>query len=73
MKLAPRMIRFERARDGAGQFAPQAASGGADPSTMAAAYPGTLRSVVSPGNAAALASAGGTAALLVARKLRARR
>ena len=72
MKLAPRMIPFERARDGAGQFAPQAASGGADPSTMAAAYPGTQRNM---GNAATVASAGGTAAtaLMVARKLRARR
>lgn len=69
------MLSFERIHDGAGQFAPQAASGGVDPSTIAAAYPGTLRKVVSPGNAAAVAHAGGAAAtaLMVARKLRAER
>ena len=76
MKLCPRMITFARARDGAGQFAPQAGSG-ADPSTMAAAYPGTSQNTALRGKAAAggIATAVGTTAtaLLIARKLRAAR
>ena len=72
MKLRPRMITFARARDGAGQFAPHAGSG-ADPSTMAAAYPGNSQNTALRGKAApGIATAVGTSAtaLLIARKLR---
>ena len=84
MKLRPRMITFARARDGAGQFAPQAGSGGsggagsggANPATMAAAYPGTSQNTAMRGKAATgIATAVGTTAtaLMIARKLRAAR
>lgn len=67
--IVPGMIRFSRARNSDGEFAPEA-GGGPDPATMRAAY-GSPNVVKGMGAAAGL---GGTAAaaLLIARRMKGR-
>lgn len=65
------MITFDRARNGDGQFAPEASDGGIDPATMRAAYgPAKLQS--DAGSDQGGADATDSAAQILAQRLKAR-
>ena len=65
--LQPRMIKFNRARNGDGEFAPQGAEGGPDPATMTAAYGHPVERAKM-----AVAFGGGAGAALLGMRLRSR-